>query len=116
MPLNVYYLDDEEGLCEIFVDYFSSKDVVVTAFTDPAKIIELSTTSPPDLLFVDYRLPGVTGDQVAKAMAASIPKYLVTGEISVNTEYKFKGVFSKPYNIEQIQNVLDNFSKLSSSL
>jgi hypothetical protein len=54
MPLKIYYLDDEEALYEIFEDYFSSEAVEVT-----------------------------TGDEVAKVMAASIPKYLITGGIRI---------------------------------
>ena len=73
MPLKVYYLDDEKDLCEMFVDYFSNKDVEVTTFTDPLKAIAHSLNHPPDLIFVDYRLPGTTGDEVAKSLGASVP-------------------------------------------
>ena len=115
MPLEAYYLDDEEALCENFVDYFSSKDVEVTTFTDPLKTIAHSLNHPPDLIFVDYRLPGTTGDEVAKSLDASVPKYLITGDINVKTEHKFLEVFSKPYKPEDIQQVLDDFLKIKSA-
>ena len=109
MPIKVYYLDDEEALCEIFADYFASNQVEITTFTDLTKAIALTQTNPPDLFFIDYRLPGTTGDEVAKSMAADIPKYLITGDIIVKTEYQFKAVFNKPYKPEDIQQVLDGF-------
>ena len=115
MPIKVYYLDDEQALCENFADYFASEAVEVTTFTDPAKAIALTQTNPPDLFFVDFRLPSTTGDEVAKSIAADIPKYLITGDVSVKTEYKFKAVFNKPYKSEDILQVLDGFLKIKSA-
>ena len=112
MPLKVYYLDDEEALCEIFVDYFASDSVEITTFTDPAKAIAVTQTNPPDLFFIDFRLPSTTGDEVAKSLPADIPKYLITGDIGVKTKYKFKALFNKPYKPEEIQKVLDAFLKI----
>ena len=45
MPFKVYYLDHEEALCENFLDYFANKNVEVTTFTDPAKVIAHSQNS-----------------------------------------------------------------------
>ena len=112
MPLKVYYLDDEEALCENFVDIFASEAVEVTTFIDPAKAIALTLTNPPDLFFIDFRLPNTTGDVVAKSVAADIPKFLITGDINVSSGYKFKAVFNKPYKPEDIQQVLDGFLKI----
>jgi CheY-like chemotaxis protein len=98
MPLHIYYLDDEELLCENFVDYFASKDVVVTTFVDPKVALAAAKQSPPDMMFIDFRLPGTTGDEVAKALDPSLPKFLVTGDILVNTEYRFEKIFPKPYD------------------
>ncbi len=114
MSLKVYYLDDEKDLGDNFVDYFSSSEIEVTAFTDSSMALAAAKISPPDVLFIDYRLAGATGDEVAMTMAATIPKYLVTGDISISTEYKFKAVFNKPYKPEDIQKVLDAFLKSKS--
>ena len=115
MRLKIVYIDDEEALCEIFVDYFSNKDVEVITFTDPVKAIASCLSHPPDMIFVDYRLSGTTGDEVAKSIAASIPKYLITGDINVKTEYKFSAAFNKPYKTDDIQRVLDGFLKIKSA-
>ncbi len=106
MPINVFYLDDEEDLCEIFSDIFSSDDVKVTTFTDPKKIIETVKVNTPDMIFLDYRLPSTNGDEVAQKLTEGIPKYLITGEISVNTKYKFNKIFSKPYKNDEIMKVI----------
>ena len=104
MPrLKIYYLDDEEDLCSIFSDEFSSDEIEVVTFTEPQNAIEAAQKVVPDMLFLDYRLPATTGDEVAKKFLESIPKYLVTGDIEVKTEVKFQGIFSKPLNVEIIQ-------------
>ena len=51
MILKVYFLDDEKAICENFVDFFSSKDVEVTAFTEAEVAIQVSKENPPDIIF-----------------------------------------------------------------
>ena len=107
MQLNIYYLDDEKELCENFEDYFASDKINVKTFTDPERLIECFKLTPPDVLFVDYRLPGTTGDEVAMRLDPKIPKYLITGEIIVGTSYKFAKVFAKPFRVNDIAMLLE---------
>lgn len=111
MPLKVYYLDDEVELCENFADYFESVDVQVTTFTDPKQAIDSIKSNPPDLIFVDYRLPGTTGDQVALALDPRIPKILITGDLSVVTSYEFIAILSKPFKHSDIYDILGRYRK-----
>ena len=89
MQLRVLYLDDEPALCAIFFDEFSSEDIHVVTFTDPQKAIEAAIRNSHDIIFLDNRLPGINGDEVAKAMPPAVPKYLITGDSTVRTSYKF---------------------------
>ncbi len=116
MSLKIIYLDDEPDLCECFSDEFASEKIEVTTFTDPKRAIAAALESPPDLIFLDFRLPGTTGNAVALAMPKEIPKYLITGESEVNTTYKFEFVFGKPLEIEAIQKVIDLHLKIKSTI
>ncbi|MBY0515431.1 MAG: response regulator [Bacteriovoracaceae bacterium] len=107
MKLNVFFLDDEIDLCEQFQEFFSSEQIAITVFTDPLKAIEESKHQKPDLFFIDYRLPNTNGDLVALSLNQTAPMYLLTGEISVNVYYPFKGILVKPYDFKQIQEILD---------
>lgn len=107
MALNVYYLDDELGLCENFEDWFSSADVNVKTFTDAQNAIDAIRAHPPDILFIDYRLVGTTGDVVAQSLNANFPIYLVTGDISAKTTFEFKKVILKPYSEKEIFGILE---------
>jgi hypothetical protein len=66
----------------------------------------------PDVVFIDYRLSGITGDQVANMLPVAIPKYLITGEINLASKYEFEGVFSKPMDQVGIGLILENLKKI----
>lgn len=102
MPLKVVYLDDEPVLCEIFSDLFSSPQIEVKTFTDPSLAIKFINENVPDVIFLDYRLPGTTGDEVAQLLPPAIPKFLITGDTKVDTKYNFAQLFHKPYKEEEI--------------
>ncbi len=115
MRLKVYYLDDEADLCENFSDFFTSEQVQVTTFVDPKVAIDAIRNNPPDLLFVDYRLPGTTGDELAKTVDPKIPKFLITGENFVKTECNFEKVLNKPYKVSDILQIISNYVATKSS-
>ncbi len=102
VPLKVYYLDDEESLLEVFSDTFSSSECVVFTFADPIAFVQSVKTDPPDVVFLDYRLPGCTGDEVALRLDPSLPKVLVSGDLDLNTKAVFVAKFSKPYKIDEV--------------
>ena len=106
MPLKVLFLDDEPILGENFADEFSSEAVQVDTFTEPKLAIAHAIKYPPDLIFLDYRLPETTGDEVAQLMALGIPRYLLTGDLSVKTKYAFTAIFTKPVDPKNILTVL----------
>jgi len=72
-PLRIAYLDDEAQICELFVDNFSSHEVSIVALSEPEQFIEFVNESRPDLVFLDFRLPHMTGEQVAARLDPSSP-------------------------------------------
>jgi DNA-binding NtrC family response regulator len=108
MPINVYYIDDEIDLCEIFSDTFADDNIQIKTFTDPKAGIEAIKNAPPDFLFLDYRLPGTNGDLIAQSVDPKIPKILVTGEMEVKTQYKFQKIISKPYKTEEVMSIFNS--------
>jgi DNA-binding NtrC family response regulator len=109
MSLNIWYVDDEPCLCEIFKEFFTTKDVNVKVFLNPNDALEEAKTVTPDILFIDYRLPSTTGDEIAQMLSPSIPKYLITGEQSVSTVYNFIEIFQKPYKSKVIREVINGY-------
>ena len=89
MPLNIVYIDDESGLCEMFEDNFTSKDICVKTFLDPEKALLAIANDPPDLVFLDFRLPGTTGDVVVTKIDRSIPVAMISGDLNVKPNELF---------------------------
>ncbi len=106
MPLKVLFIDDEVDICEIYRDYFSSPEIEVIVFSDPKKGLDFYRAQAVDVVFLDYRMPGTTGDLLASAMGGQIPKYLITGEINLETTYPFVSILSKPVELEQVSEIL----------
>lgn len=111
MPLRIFYLDDEPALLELFSDTFSAADRVITNFSDPKTAIEAIRKTPPDILFIDYRLPSYTGDQIAQMLDPKIPKVLITGDMQVKCNYNFLAILEKPYSASKIVEILDKLEK-----
>lgn len=109
MPLKIVYLDDEPGLCEMFVDNFASQDVTVDTFTNPEAAVKAINESPPDLVFLDYRLPGTTGDEVAGCLSTFIPKVLITGDLTVISALSFVKVFHKPFDFTEMELFIQSY-------
>jgi FixJ family two-component response regulator len=104
--ISVYYLDDEKDLLEMFADSFASPEVSVKIFIDPSALISECIQNPPDLLFLDYRMPTTNGDLVAQKLSPQIPKYLITGDLQVSTIYPFIDIMHKPFDDEKISRAI----------
>lgn len=111
MSLKIVYIDDELDLCEIFDALFASETVSVRTFTEPQEGVQSIAADPPDVLFLDYRLPGVSGIELARGMDPRIPKYLVTGEINMDPHASFLGIIAKPIDVDKVGKIIDSHRK-----
>lgn len=109
MSLKITYLDDEPELCSIFLEIFSEGDIEITTFSDPSKAIEHIRNNPPDLIFLDFRLPLTTGDEIALKLDPAIPKALITGDLNVTPIYQFDRIFSKPFDLMDVRAFIHSF-------
>lgn len=107
--LKVLHLDDEIDICEIFTDLFSSDTVQIKSVTNVDEALREVKENPPDVIFLDYRLPGITGEEVARKMNTQIPTCLISGDMTLKTTYPFAAKFKKPWRTEDIQAFLDTF-------
>lgn len=106
MKISVYYVDDEPQICEVFEELFSNSEVSIVTFTDPFLALQAILQSPPDILFTDYRMPGMNGEDLAKKLDPKLKKILITGENNVITEFKFDAVLPKPLNTKLIREII----------
>jgi FixJ family two-component response regulator len=107
MSLKIFYLDDEPDLLELFSDTFSSDKIQIKTFVSVDDLIASVEKERPDIVFLDFRLGSTTGDEVAFRLPNSIPKALITGDLSVSLKNEFKAIFEKPYKIELIRDFIE---------
>ncbi len=113
MTFRIYYLDDEPDLCENMAYALSSTEVTVETFLDAEFLISRCEEVKPDLVFIDYRLPGTTGDEVAQKLDPAIPKVLITGEFHVQTTYQFIVVLKKPVYKKELLALIAQVKKMA---
>lgn len=113
MSFSVVYVDDEPDLTELFIDLFSSEYMDIKVFTDPLKAKIYLSSNRPDLVFLDFRLPGTTGDKLASELNLQMPVALVTGDMEVKTDFKFSKIFKKPYDINQMREYIGQCLQLT---
>lgn len=107
MPFNVIYIDDEPDLLEMFSDAHASEHVAVLTFSDPLVGLKAILERRPDLVILDYRLPHMSGDEIASKIDSTIPKILITGDLLISTKNTFDHVFGKPYDADEMQKFID---------
>jgi DNA-binding response OmpR family regulator len=106
VPLKVAYIDDEQDLCDIFKEMFATPQVDVDVYSDSSAGIAACQKKTYDILFLDYRLPGTTGDEVAKRIPAGPRIYLMTGENNPVTSYPFVAILPKPFDYPAIEAII----------
>lgn len=109
MSLKIIYLDDEVSLLELFSDLFSSDDIKIHTFSSPQDAIAHAKAQPPDLFFMDYRLPGTNGDEVSLEIDPSVPRVLITGDLFTDLKVPYFSVLPKPFDPEDIRKIIAYF-------
>lgn len=105
--INVVYLDDEFHLCQIFKEFMEKSGFDVAVFTDEHLAIEYCAKQSPSIMFIDFRLKKMTGDDVAFQLKTDFPKILVTGELNATPKYEFCDVIPKPYRLSGLVELIN---------
>lgn len=106
MSLSVIYLDDELPLLEMFKELFESESIQIEIYSDYLKCLSAIQKKTPDVLIVDYRLPGITGDKVAAQVPDLVTKAIMTGDLNPTLQLAFSRVFPKPYKVDEVASFL----------
>lgn len=104
--LRIVYIDDEEELCLMFGEYFRGLGYEVVTFQHPEQGLNYVQNHPVDIVFLDYRMPLTTGDQLALKMDPQLRKVLVTGDLEVKVEAVYAQRFPKPIPWAEVEKFL----------
>ena len=113
---HLLYLDDEEMLVELVRAKFESLGYRVTGCTNPAEALDAVRADPTgfDIVVTDYNMPGLSGLEVASALAqlrADLPVVVVSGYLSPTAQTAMlaagiKEIVYKPTLLQQLGDVI----------
>ncbi len=88
----------------------------VDAVEDGAIALEMLLQAPPDMVLLDYNLPGLNGEQLLKRLrqneaTAGLPVILITAlaETVGLMELECQGILSKPIDIAELRKVVSQY-------
>jgi CheY-like chemotaxis protein len=105
-----YIVDDEQDIVDLFPVLLNSDEFEIKGFCDPFEALAQAKIDNPLVYFLDYRMPKMSGDELAKNLPEGL-KYLLTGEIEPHPQFDFSGIINKPYDFKAIKKLLDSLNK-----
>ena len=111
MTNRILVVDDEEMVCEVLKQFLIARGFEVECvFTGPAALAKVEA-EPPDLVLLDIRMPGMSGEQVLakiKATHPGIAVIMVTAlrDVEVSMRCMQLGAIeclSKPLDLENLE-------------
>lgn len=90
-PLKVLVIDDLESNRELLKEYFQRAGHLVWDAADAEQGIVSAQTHPPDIILLDYRLPGMDGREAARHLkidsrTKDIPVVFLSGSLGIAME------------------------------
>ena len=101
-------VEDEQDIREILVELFEEKSYTVDCYGNGKVALESLKDKPVDILIVDIKLPGLTGDRlITELKKQSISSYIIpiSGELRIENQIKALGCqdfFSKPFDLDAL--------------
>ena len=99
----IYFIDDEEDLCEVIRECLDVSGSKIITFTKLKDALEAAKRNPPDLIFIDKHL----GSENSLNRLEEFPLFsriiLCTGSIEEIKNRRVSKVVLKPYDLDLLR-------------
>lgn len=121
---HVLVIDDEPSICWSLRQVFEAEGYRVATASSAEAGLELATQDPPDVIFLDVRLPGISGLQAIsqfKQRLAGVPIVLMTafGDLAIAVEAYQSQVaeyLTKPFDLDRATEAVRHAMSLSEAV
>lgn len=118
--ISVLLVDDEEELVRYLARRLSARGVEVSGQTSGARALAAAAERDFDVAVVDYRMPGMDGDEVTELLLQQNPTLkviILTGHASSRSAQEFsdRGAFcylAKPHDFDALVKVIKEASEV----
>jgi len=119
MALSVFIADDDAGMRLVLRKIIDSMDGFIMAgeATDGEEAVRRSAELKPDVIFLDVKMPGLTGDEAAKRISKLLPDTAIIF-VTAHSEYMPDAfeVYAfdyllKPFKIDRVRQTLRRLQK-----
>lgn len=112
--VTVLVVDDQDGIRQLLYEILISEGFKVKTASNGYKALELLETSPPVILIIDMKMPGMSGLEVLKKIKEEGYKCLpilmtAYGELEIVKDAAALGVshfINKPFDIDQFRQLI----------
>jgi len=112
-PKRILVVDDEEMVCRAISEVLRLDGHEVEVLSSPGDAIELCKRRHFDLIFLDYFLPEMSGDQVVTILRRGNPKQpivLMSGQRPYPPMGEANSFIRKPFAVDVIRDAVTRFA------
>jgi CheY-like chemotaxis protein len=113
----VLVVDDDLMMGELMAAIIDSADYHTVLASNGPQALQLAETTSPSIVFCDFTMPGMNGDEVLRSLRANprtnhIPLVLMTGHASSDMErFGADAFLQKPFCLEEVVPLLTSVVK-----
>lgn len=117
MTKTLLIVDDESSIRWIIKVAFEQDNIRIVEAANGEEGVATALQISPDLIIMDYKLPGINGWEATKKIKASLPNSIIIGHTGyANEENKKQGfesgcteILHKPVDLEEWEEVISKY-------
>lgn len=117
MTKTLLIIDDESSIRWIIKVAFEQEDIRIIEASSGEEGVATALQISPDIIIMDYKLPGITGWEATKRIISNLPDTIVIGHTGyANAQNRKQGfeagcteILNKPVDLEEWEEVISKY-------